>query len=238
MHREQEEDLYNNLEETQTIAVEYGFFTFCRHFKYLGSFVSSSLCDDYDIEKRITAATQSMVALKNVWDSPHLDIWSKYLLFHAIPMNVLLWGCETWSVRKALSNKHEVFLHQSIWRILCISMFRVKEEQIHNAHVRRMFYDIPCVGNMIAASQLDFLGKTVRGLHDHPAQQMLTACCDNVCRVGRPFLHNKDYIVKNLCLLFANVPEVTINDYGSLKSWIQEALDKKYWNDLIECLLD
>jgi hypothetical protein len=50
--------------------------------------------------------------------------------------------------------------------------------------------------------------------------------------------HNKDYIIKNLRLLLANVPEVTINDYGSLKNWIQEALDKKYWNDLIECLLD
>ncbi len=72
LHQEQEEDLYNNLEETQTIAVEDGFVTFCRHFKYLGSFVSFSLCDDYDIEKHITAATQPMGARKNVWDSPTL----------------------------------------------------------------------------------------------------------------------------------------------------------------------
>jgi hypothetical protein len=222
----------------QNIAVEDGFITFCCHFRYLGSFISFSLCDDYDIKKRVTSATQSMGALKNVCNSPHLDIWSKYLLFHAIPMNLLLWGCETQSMRKASSNKHEVFLHWSIWRILRISMFRVKEEQIHNAHIRRMFYDIPHVGNMIAARQLAFLGKTVRGPHNHPAQQMLTACCENVPRVGRPFLHNKDYIVKNLCLLFANVPEVTINDYSSLKNWIQEVLDKKYWNDLIECLLN
>jgi hypothetical protein len=52
------------------------------------------------------------------------------------------------------------------------------------------------------------------------------------------FLHIKDYIVKNLCLLFDNIPEVTINNYGSLKNWIQEALKKKYWNDLIMCLLN
>ena len=112
----------------QTIAVEDGFVTFCHRFKYLGSFVSFSLCDDYDIKKHVTSTTQSMGALKNVWDSPHLDIWSKYLLFRAIPMNLLLWGCETLSMRKALSNKLEVFLHRSIWRILCILMFRVKEE--------------------------------------------------------------------------------------------------------------
>ncbi len=187
------------------MAFEDGFVTFCRHFKYLGFFVSFSLCDDYDIKKRVTATTQSMGALKNVWDFPYLNIWSKYFLFHAIPMNLLLWGCETWLMRKALSNKLEVFLHCSIWRILHISMFRAKEEQIHNAHVRRMCYYIPSVGNMIAARQLNLFGQTVCGPHNHPAQQMLTACCDNVRRVGRPFLHNKDYIVKNLHLLFASL---------------------------------
>ncbi len=69
-----------------------------------------------------------MGALKNVWDSPYLNIWSKYLLFRAIPMNLLLLGCETLSMQKALSNKLEVFLHQNIRRILHISMFRVKEK--------------------------------------------------------------------------------------------------------------
>jgi hypothetical protein len=185
--RECEENLYNKLEETQPIQVEDGYVTFCRHFKYLGSFISFNLCDDYNIEKRVTAATQSMGALKNVWDSPHLDIWSKYLLFRVIPINLLLWGCETWSMRKALSNKLEDFLHRNIRRILRISMFRVKDEHLHNEHVRRMFYDIPRIGNMIAACQLDFLGKTMRGPPDQPAQQMMTTCCDNVRRVGRPF---------------------------------------------------
>jgi hypothetical protein len=176
---DREEELYNALEETQPIAVADESVTFCQHFKYLG-FVSFNLCDYYDIEKQVTAATQSMGALKNVWNSPHLDIWSKYLLFCSIPMDLLLWGCKTWSMRKALSNRLEVFLHRNIWRILCISMMQAKVERIHNKHVRRMFYDIPHVGNMIAAQQLDFLWKTVRGPHDCPAQQMLTVCCDNV----------------------------------------------------------
>jgi hypothetical protein len=72
------------------ITVGDGFVSFCHHFKYIGSFVSFSLCDDYDIEQCVTAATQSMGDLKNVWNSPHLDIWSKYLLFCAIPMNLLM----------------------------------------------------------------------------------------------------------------------------------------------------
>ena len=130
-------------------------------------------------------------------------------------------------MRKSLSNKLEVFLHQNIQCILLVSMTRVREEGIQNEQVRRMFYNIPPVCKMIATRQSDFIGETVCRLSDRPAQQMLTACCDTVHQIGRPFLHNKDYIVKNLRLLFANVPEVTIDEYGSLKHWIKEASHKQ-----------
>ncbi len=40
-------------------------------------------------------------------------------------------------------------------------MTKVHEEQIQNEHIRQMFYDIPCVSNMIAAYQLDLIGRTI-----------------------------------------------------------------------------
>ena len=99
-------------------------------------------------------------------------------------------------------------------------MFRVKDERLHNEHVRRMFYDIPRVGNMIATRQMEFIGRSYTHTPDRLAQQMLTACCDNIHPVVCLFLHLKDYIIKNLRLLFTNVPEVTIDNFGSFKSWI------------------
>ena len=57
LQRKPEEELYDNLDETKPISVKDGYVTFCRHFKYLGSFISFGLCDNYDIEKRVTAAT-------------------------------------------------------------------------------------------------------------------------------------------------------------------------------------
>ena len=86
-----------------------------------------------------------MGALKEVWRNPHLDAYNKYLLFRAISMNLLLWGAETWSLRKSQLDHLEVFLHCSIRRILQISMSTVKEEKIQNERVREMFYSIPCV---------------------------------------------------------------------------------------------
>ena len=101
-----------------------------------------------------------------------------------------------------------------------------------------MFYDIPCVKNMIAARQLGFIGKVVRGPFNHPARPMLTTCCQHKRNQGRPYLHKKDVIVHNLRLLFAKVPDILIDDYGSLKKWVQEASHESYWKQLIQCLLD
>ncbi len=101
-----------------------------------------------------------------------------------------------------------------------------------------MFYDIPYVVNMIAARQLGFLGKIVWGPHDSPAHRMLTACCQHKRKRGCPYLHNKDVIVQNLCLLFARIPKVVNNGYGSVKDWFKEASHESYWTALVRFLLD
>ena len=89
-----------------------------------------------------------------------------------------------------------------------------------------MFYSIPCVRNMIAAGQMDFVGKTIRGLPDRPSCNMITACCDHKRRAGRPQTTGKNFLVENLCLLFQDVPTIQIDRYGSLQSWIHEASNK------------
>ncbi len=109
-----------------------------------------TLRDDDNITSRLAAANASMGKLKEVWRNPHLNVYNKYLFFCAIPMNLLLWGAETWSLRKSQLDKLEVFLHCSIQRILHISMTKVCEQQLHNNKVQKMFYSIPCVRNMIA----------------------------------------------------------------------------------------
>ena len=116
--------------------------------------------------------------------------------------------------------------------------YHVQDQHIRNEKVRRMFYDIPCVKNMIAARQLGFLGKIIRGPNNCPACRMLTACCQHKHNQDRPYLHNREVIVRNLQLLFAKVPDVLIDEYGSLKDWFQEASHESYWKQLIHCLLN
>ena len=63
------------------------------------------------------------------------------------------------------------------------------------------------------------------------------ACCDHQRQVGRPQTHTKSTLVWNLQLLFDRVPDTTINRYGSLKDWFDEASDEKYWTALAIRLL-
>jgi hypothetical protein len=110
--KESEGTIYDKLDETKDVQVMDGFVSFTRTFRYLGSLISYSLRDDDDVTARIAAANAAMGALKEVWHNPHLDVYNKYLLFRAIPMNLLLWGCKTWSLRQSLLDKLEVFLHR------------------------------------------------------------------------------------------------------------------------------
>ena len=88
--------------------------SFTRTFRYLGSLIFYNLHDNNNITARIAAANASMGALKDLWRNPHLDMYSKYLVFKAISMNLLLWGVETWSLQKLQLDTFEVFLHRSI----------------------------------------------------------------------------------------------------------------------------
>jgi hypothetical protein len=120
----------------------------------------------------------------------------------------------------------EVFLHLSIHRILQISISKVQEDRIRIKRVREKFYSIPCVQNMIAARQADFIGRMIQGSPDRPSRNMITVCCDHKRQVGHPQTTGKNFMVKNLRLLFQDVNTVHINRFGLLQDWIHEASNK------------
>ena len=66
------------------------FIIFTKFFKYLGSYISFDLDDIYAINSRIKKANQIMGALKFFWSSENVDIYAKYLIYMAVPLNLLL----------------------------------------------------------------------------------------------------------------------------------------------------
>ena len=116
-----------------------------------------------------------MGALNHFWSDRTVDDYIKYLIFRAIPINLLLWGSESWALRETTLSKLEVFLHQSIRKILRIDITQVMDERITNGSIRNRFFSIPT--------------------------QLLTAWCNNKRKHGAPLQNNKKNLAQNIRLL-------------------------------------
>ena len=172
-----------------------------------------------------------MGAMSDFWDDNHVDVYSKYLIFCAIPCNLLLWGCESWALRQKLLDALEVFLHRGVRGIFKIKVRHVIEHQIKNEHVREFFFNIPTIQNQISYCQLTYIRKIFRRESTHIPTRLLTAWCDHPRKVGRQLLTNKQCIVRNIQIV---IPEV--DDNGTLASWGFHALDTSFWNTLLRTL--
>ena len=118
-----------------------------RHFKYLRSYISYSLKDDYNIENSISQASAAMGSLNNFWADDTVGNVSKHLMFCATPCNLLLWGCKSSAIREATLKKLEVFLHINIKKILRITTTMVIDDKITNESVRKRFSTLQQSGN-------------------------------------------------------------------------------------------
>jgi len=95
VRQKREDILYNEFEETQRINVAYGYVMFTKYFKYLGSYLSYSLRDDFNVKMRIVSASRVMGALHSFLKSTVIELYSKYLIFVAISLNLALYGCKS-----------------------------------------------------------------------------------------------------------------------------------------------
>jgi len=97
-----ENKMYDKSEVTKPITVADWFISFTRWFKYLGYIILYNLCDDQDVAARIASALQAIGALHLFWKCEQVELYSKYLIFLAIPLNLLLCGCESWALKETL----------------------------------------------------------------------------------------------------------------------------------------
>ena len=76
-----------------------GCISFTDEFRYLGSLISCDLTDNSDIQQRIGLASKAFGSLrKEIFCNQSLKEVTRVRLFTAIVINLLLWGCESWTL--------------------------------------------------------------------------------------------------------------------------------------------
>lgn len=124
-------------------------------FLYLGSNVSSTKAD---IKRRIALAWSASNKLHKIWKS-NLSRSFKLRLFCATVESVLLYGCETWTLTKALSNKLDGCYTRLLRSVLGYSW----QDHITN---KILYGNLPKVTDKIRNRRLKLTGHCIR----HPEE--------------------------------------------------------------------
>ena len=127
-----------------------------------------------------------MLKFRQVFHSRDIDQKVKYNIYISGPLNLLLWGSETWNLSDTNLRKLNSFHHSAIRWILEIRWEMMKEEKITNKEVRGRFNKIPPVKDFIKRCILRFLGKIVRSGNHKMEKKMLSTWIPIMRKGGAP----------------------------------------------------
>eukprot|EP00978_Attheya_sp_CCMP212_P035774 scaffold157687_cov54-Attheya_sp.AAC.2 len=126
-----------SLADTTQFDVGEGFVHFTKQFRYLGLTITSLLNDLIDIDTRIAQASKAMGALRKYFRCKQVSLTAKRFIYLAIPINLILWGAESWAIYKKSMKKLSVFHMRSVcvnrppqpWSLLTNGWWDSKPEQ-------------------------------------------------------------------------------------------------------------
>eukprot|EP00978_Attheya_sp_CCMP212_P025434 scaffold81767_cov26-Attheya_sp.AAC.1 len=138
---------------------------------------------------RIQKATNQMHELTHLcWRNKHIELGIKVWLYLALPVNTLLWGCESWAISAEAARRLESFHTKSIRKILGVTMWNVEALRITNKQILKEFNNMPSMENIIAKRQLIWIGK-LAGLPEYRLpRQLMAAWIQHPRKGGQPQL--------------------------------------------------
>ena len=119
-----------------------------------------------DLKRREGLAWTAFWKLEHLWRCPYISISTKIKLFNTTYVNVLLYGCESWVLSKAMESEINAF-GTSCYRIV-LNMKRI--DRVSNAKIYDLTQTAPLVEN-VRTRQLRFLGHVLRMPDDEPCKE-------------------------------------------------------------------
>jgi hypothetical protein len=211
-----------------------GYVTFNRRFTYLGSIITDDLEDSAEIHARIGKANGILHGLNNLWRSKGLSVSMKKQFYIATVVNIVLWGCESLTIRAADLKKLEVFHHKAMRHILNISKWQQATTRLTNERLRKKLDYIATMEEVIDERRLDWLGIIARQADDKLPKKFLTAWVMNPRKNGGQKHTLRDYNAAaiNRMLTYNGVSDNPSRECPS-KSWLPMAKELCQWKSLV-----
>ena len=137
-------------------------------FTYLGSDIDSDGYSYPEIHRRLGIAGSIMAQLDKVWRQQRLSLSTKLRIYTSLVQSVVLYGSETWTMRKVDSDRIQSFHMQALRRILGIRWY----DKVPNAVVNERT-KLPDMPSLIADRRHSLFGHICRLPENTPASQAL-----------------------------------------------------------------
>ena len=184
-------------------------------FKYLGSTKKSDGTCKEDISTRIGMAKQRMVQLNNVWKDRSIPTELKVKILKCLVWPIMLYGCETWTTKKAEEKRIEAAEMWFYRRLLRVSW----TEHRTNDNILQELGMQKCLLNVITKRKLNYLGHAIRNKNTGLMRTVLQGKIQSQRKKGRPPASYINSLSKNTSLSLHNIS--------------QECLDRTGWRKLV-----
>ena len=182
-------------------------------FKYLGSIKTSTADCTSDIKARIAIAKKKMVDLQDIWRDKNIKKELKIKLVKTLVWSALLYGAESWTLRKADENR---IMAAEMWfwrRMLSISW---KEKRTNVSILQELNTNRELLGKVVSL-KTGYFGHILRGSGSPLAAQIIEGYVEGKRKRGRPKKKWMD-----------NIKEWTGLTYTEAKRLAQ---DRKLWRE-------
>jgi len=213
--------MYGDGDTSKLVFDDGSFVHFVTEFKYLGSYIHYSLRDDYDIEKRIEAASKMFGALRGcIFSKETVSYQAKRTAYVSIVLPTLLYGAETWAVSSGSLRKLQSFHNRCVRSMCRVNLWKTREFHLKTESLL----------DRLGMRSLDFylhrriikwVGHVARMPLDRLPRKFLTAWVHGPRGKNQPKLHYGTHITK--CL----------KNIGVFDDWYTRAQDRDDWRAVV-----
>ena len=127
-------------------------------FIYLGGTISEGGSCTKDIQHRIGKALGAVQALHNIWRSNEITNPTKVELYKVLILSILLYGAETWTLKKVDANRLQTFEMMCLRKILGVT----RMDKIKNTSIRQTLGIKNTITELVANKRLRYFGHVKR----------------------------------------------------------------------------
>ena len=153
-----------------------------QEFVYLGGTISQKGSCSEDIKSRIGKALGAVQRLQPIWNAGDIQRSTKIELYRVLVLSILLYGAETWTLKKDDENRLLVFEMMCLRKILGVS----RMDKLRNTFIRKSLGIEHTIIDQIAQKRMKFFGHIQRMSHDRYPKTALESRITGTRPRGRP----------------------------------------------------